>query len=376
MVRITGKRGWVVAMVTTAVAGLAAATVYVVGGDPWDPTAETLPTPSLDTNTRVPAAGDCRVELLGWPADGPPENKLLVSPDGRYIVGQDSTTTDTVVWHDGEPTLFADLSGITAPEVVAVNSRGVLAGTGRSPDGDRKTHFAWSAASRQTRDLTAPSGSKVSRLVDVNDSGTVVDTTRELDDVPYYGSEILRWPGDDDTASIRSLETEDYPGVTVKALSNEGMLAGGEFNWTMEEAAGEGRFRPIVWDPNGKRTIVPGGASDSIAIDIAGGWVLVSGEDGDLRWNFAADGKADEFEGFQATTLDELGRAYGTIGNGEDAVPAIYDSEAKPLPVVDDVGVRGGQDGDYNSVTGASLDGSVLVGNWKGNPVKWTCGGS
>ncbi|ADD42533.1 hypothetical protein [Stackebrandtia nassauensis] len=391
MTKRFGGRWWLVGAITVAVAGLAATTLTVIGSGDSGNGGDSASLSKLDTKTVPPDAGSCDVELLDWPAEGEPGFDLKMSPNGEYIVTDTPGSSDFVMWHNGKLTVVSDVPGEGDASVSGVNSQGVVIGTRSGSDGST-AYEAWRYEDGEASELRGSGGSAVLDLAAVNDEGTIVAAepagSSSGDDL--YGNGILTWaPGDTEATTVSLSTTTSGRAPTVRDMSNDGTLVGGQFSEEMMDAAGEGDYQARMWDSSGKATAIPIGEYDALASDVAGDWVIASGESNSYRLTTTAKPVPEKLGGFTATAVDTSGRAYGGVvsptgedenGDGIDDdpdqhVPGVFDSKARPLPVVEDVKPLH-QDVPYglDIVTAASEDGAKLAGNWKGNPVMWTCG--
>lgn len=340
---------------------------------------ESDPIDSLDKNPEPAAAGDCEAELLDWPTGDPAEAEIVVSSDGAYAAVAVAGTGDFVLWHEGEAKVVTALGESSADiRLYGVNSRGLVVGQDYGGDTAEAVRFTWDAGTGKLHELGG-AGQGWSGLAGINDDGTIVESEQRIADEPFYGNEVAIWPKGSGEAEMLKLDSKKRKATKVTAISNEGLMAGALFDGESVEMGGEYSFLPRIWRPDGTAVEVPVDEFDALAIDIAGGWVVVSAETDYYRWKFTTDEKPDKLKGFNGRTVDEPGRVYGSIGSEDEAVPAVFDTRAHKLPVPEDAPTAATDPQSHpvpHTVADASLDGSVLVGTWKGNPVKWTCQGS
>ncbi|ADD41705.1 hypothetical protein [Stackebrandtia nassauensis] len=346
-VRLTASAAVVVATISAAVITL------VVTGDA-DSEADGVKV------IRPEGAASCEVVKLDSPDSGSPVLPEGVSPEGEYIIG-DATGASGLpgLWRDGKPIRFTGLDKSLSHEVSDVTDSGAVVGTTTS-GGEDESVLGWRWEDDRVRELSENWATPTA----IDEGGTIIGERSD--------GELVKWDEAKGKTSTITLEVDDDMYATLNDVSEDGVMVGRQ-----EDGGSEGEFDPYqqarIWDGKGKGRNVPlDGSVRSQVVDISGDWVLIRHDQGEFRWNITGEDRPEKLDGILAQAIDGSGNVYGTLERGKDSLPGLYDGELRPLPVLGGVDEHG--PASDSAVSAVSADGSVLAGDWKGNPVMWSCG--
>jgi hypothetical protein len=298
---------------------------------------------------------------------------------GAYVVANafaaDNSAAAVILWHDKAPTVLPT-SGLGAiMSTMAVNSHGVVAGTGESPGA--KT-FAWVYRDGVATKLpNVPGYPRLVQVYAVNEAGDVLGSA--LSDSGDH-SVVVVWPA----------TAPDHPQVQAALTDKLGPGIGGAY-------AGDGQLyawdesasTPSVWTRDGHQhaLTLPDGLDAGGILTVRGGWAygiaypasrpsVVKPGDVDptvvMRWRL--DGGASErVVGRVMETVDTLMPAFTRDGGGYVALSDAANKErfvlagdggtATPVAISDDATLVAGSVG--------TVDSHEMAGNTR--PVLWRC---
>ncbi|ADD43368.1 hypothetical protein [Stackebrandtia nassauensis] len=369
-----GKRWWLVGGVTALVVALVAVTLTIIGhvsdGAIYDPS-----DPKTDTRTIAPLAKDCDFDMLDWEQSKSGDVlDFKMSPNGEYIAMNDPNNSDIHLWHNGKRKALPPPPKGSYTGMADLNNDGVVIGSGT--DEDDIDSYMWKFEDGKVRILTAKGKWTGGTPSAIADDGTIIGP--EPSSNTGYRDELLKWePGETEATTLKLKAEGEDKAPSVSDIADDGTLVGGLLDADVMEAAGLEDYEPRLWTPDGRyEDIAVEGEDDdgALARNISGDWILVTTYSSSYRWKRTADHQPEKVKGIEALAIDDSGRMYGATGKGKQRVPAVFDTEIRQLPVPKDVpNLIPKNSYGYSTVSAASQDGSVLVGNWKGNPVMWTC---
>jgi hypothetical protein len=339
--------------VVTAVGQLGAGQP-AVGTAPPSVVAKTPPATPVSTEPQV---GACQGRVLTSPTRASFGEIRGGDPSGRYVIADGVQGFDkiaAVLWTDGTPEILPQPKAANAVQANAVNSLGVVVGTGF---GDSQTTFGWVYRSGATRILPKPSGYTFTLASGVNAAGDIVGAawSRDKQDVavlwPAADPERPRVLGAPELAWAFDI-TDD--GSIVGTL-NDG---GSAYAWA---ASGTGRN---LANPTG----TTGGKAFAASGDWVVGWVMPGAGDGAgpqplaARWNLRTG---------EATAYPHIAGPAKSVSLGGDLIDAdghvVRNGQAYILPRPDSAHAEPG------SAVSISEDGTVVIGSAGGAAAVWRC---
>lgn len=310
------------------------------------------------TVIRPKGAASCEVVKLESPDSDSPVLPRGVSPEGEYIIAT-GTSGLPGLWRHGKPIELKGLDKDQSHEVGDVTDSGAVVGTTIS-GGEEESVLGWRWEDGRVRELSENWATPVA----IDEGGVIIGERSN--------GELVKWDEAKGVTSTIRLDTDDHMYAALADVSEDGVMVGRQ-----EDAGAEGVLDPYqearIWDRDGKGRNVPlDGAETSRVVDISGDWVLIRHDEGEFRWNITGEERPERLDGILAEAIDDSGHVYGTLDRGKESLPGLYDGELRPLPVLGAVDDHGPPTD--SAVSAVSADGSVLAGDWKGNPVRWTCG--
>ncbi|MET7419912.1 hypothetical protein [Dactylosporangium sp. NPDC005555] len=383
--RIVAAAGVATALVLVAVA--------VAAPDRHTQPAPPRPSPSAVRPTDPPLT--CTAEPLPAPAGVDAARRVVttIDPSGKYIVGRYSSGTNTsglLLWTDG---------GLSRPAAarsfspIAVNTRGVVAGTAPGSTGARQAAVYRDG---KVSMLPTPAGTMFSAARGINAHGDIVGVVSG-NDLPKLGGSTedlpVLWPA---TGGFKLLESgrADWWQHEANAISDDGVIIGTvrihrdvyvlsrPFRWN---ADGTGAMLPIPAPEENETTgatamagpwaIGPGGYDHTLSSSGPG----LDPPAGYLRWNLVSGG-FEKLDGFAPLTVSATGVMIG-VGRDATGTPSVWrGGTVTPLPALDPARAP------LLLSAGITADGATAVGtlmppqlqtdlDLKGpyDMVRWTC---
>lgn len=280
--RLRRRRHRLAALGAVAAAVLALAAVPALAGlssgtRPSVPGASGRPSTGAPPAVRGPA--DCRIVDLpvpgGLAAAGVTQpSRVFVTamdPSGSYVVagafGASNYLAAVILWHDRVPTVLPLGGPGPVESVVAVNSRGVVAGTGEAAG----QGYAW--VYRDGVFTRLPNVDGYHRLVEVdavNDSGDVLGSAlSESGD----RSAVLVWPAaDPGQPRVQSALTGKVDGLIAATYTDDGDIRA----WSAAATSPAAASLRTLWSGDGRRRLlpVPAGFASAGISGVRGSWAF------------------------------------------------------------------------------------------------------
>jgi hypothetical protein len=266
---------------------------------------------------------------------------------GDRAVGPGSVATGVTLWTRGQPAEFTVPDAPGPVRAVAVNSLGMVVGTGNTGPESYAEPFNWIYRSGAVRRLPTPAGYTSSAVRELNEAGDALGVLGAREG-------LVVWPATNPDNPRVIAEA----GLAPVAIRGDGVVIA----ISVREPA------IVVFEPDGSRRAVPVPAGigrldpDNWAFvrgDLFFGSALAGPALRPVRWNLRT-GAAEVFENLLGSVTAGTGGGWLTTAFDDRTVAIGPDGNARRLA-------------DPGSVVWISAGGTVMIANTPTGPVTWRC---